>query len=378
MQFALNDIQLSIKKMAREITVKEFAPRAAHVDETGEFPWDNVAQMRDAGFLGMTIPEEYGGGGFDEVSFNCVVEEISRACISTSGILCAHFLGVKPLIIAGSEEQKRKYLPLLAGEMLGSFAITEANAGSDAAAMATSAARHGDEYVLNGTKVFITNGGEAGQTIVFAKTDPTAGARGVSSFIVEKGTPGLSFGKKENKMGDRGSCIRELIFEDCRVPRENRVGKEGDGFKIAMKTLDDTRTSIGAQAVGLAQGAFDAALDYAKQRVVFGKPIAQHQAIAFMLADMATEIEAARLLVYRAAALLDAQAERYSAESAMAKLFASEMSHRVVHKALQIHGGYGYMKEYPIERFYRDQRIIEIYEGTSEIQRMVISSNLIR
>ncbi|MFQ6015672.1 MAG: acyl-CoA dehydrogenase [Anaerolineae bacterium] len=379
MQFALTETQQMIKRTAHEIAQREFAPRAAEIDATGEFPWNHVRVLRDSGFMGMAFPKEYGGGGADHVSHILVKEEISRACLSTCTIMAAHYLGSLPLMLAGTEEQKEKYLPRLAsGEMLAAFGLTEPEAGSDAGAIKTTARRDGEGYVLNGNKAFITNGGVADFYTIFAKTDPEAGTRGISAFIVEKGTPGFSFGKKENKMGIRASATRELILQDCRVPRENLLGQEGEGFKIALRTLDHTRPGAGAEAVGVAQAALDASLQYARERVVFGKPLVEHQAISFMLADMATEIEAARLLVYRSAAMIDAGVSRFTMESSMAKLFASEVAHRVVNQAVQIHGGYGYMKEYPVERYYRDQRILEIYEGTSQIQRLVIASNLLR
>jgi alkylation response protein AidB-like acyl-CoA dehydrogenase len=379
MQFGLTEEQQAIQAAARRIAQEKFAPRAAEIDATGEFPWDNVRVLREAGFLGMAFPEEYGGGGADHVAHVAVKEEIARACLSTCTIMAAQYLGSLPLMLAGAPEQKEKYLPRLAsGEILAAFGLTEAGAGSDAGSIRTTARRDGDEYILNGVKCFVTNGGVADFYTVFAKTDPQAGARGISAFIVEKGAPGFSFGKSENKMGIRGSATRELIFEDCRIPCENRVGEEGMGYKLALRTLDYTRPGVGAEAVGVAQAALDASLKYARERVVFGSPLSDKQAIAFMLADMATEIEAARLLVYRVAAMMEAGERNFTVAASQAKLYASEMAHRVVHKALQIHGGYGYMKDFPLERYYRDQRITEIYEGTSEIQRLVIAGNLLR
>lgn len=379
MDFGFTETQLMIKRTAREVAEKEFAPRAAEIDEKAEFPWENIRVLKELGFLGLILPEKYGGGGADHVSFCAVTEEIARVCLTTATTLDAHFLGIYPLLIAGHEEQKAKYLPRLAtGEMLAAFGLTEPEAGSDVAALRTTARLEGDYWTLNGTKRFCTNGGPASFYTIFAKTDPTAGHRGVSTFIVEKGTPGFTIGRLENKLGIRGSATAELIFDNCRLPQDNLLGAPGTGFRTAMTTLDYTRLDIGAQAVGVAQGALDAAIRYAKERTTFGRPIAEHQGIAFMLADMATELDAARLLVYRSAAMIDQGAARWTLESAMAKLFAGEMAHRVVHKALQIHGGYGYIKEYPVERFYRDQRITEIYEGTSEIQRMVIARELLR
>jgi alkylation response protein AidB-like acyl-CoA dehydrogenase len=379
MQFGLTDEQRAAQEAARRLAQARFAPRAAEIDVSGEFPWDNVRLLREAGFLGMAFPEEYGGGGADHVSHVAVKEEIARACLSTCTIMAAQYLGSLPLMLAGTPEQKQRHLPsLAAGERLAAFGLTEAGAGSDAGSMRATARREGDRYVLNGVKCFVTNGGVADFYIVFAKTDPHAGARGISAFIVEKGTPGFSFGKAENKMGIRASATRELVFEDCGVPAENRLGAEGSGYKLALRTLDHTRPGVGAEAVGVAQAALDAALRYAGERSVFGSPLAEKQAIAFMLADMATSLEAARLMVYRVAALMDAGAESVTLPAAQAKLFASEMAREVVHKALQIHGGYGYMKDFPLERYYRDQRITEIYEGTSEIQRLVIAANLLR
>ncbi len=379
MQFGLTEEQQAVKDAARRVAEERFAPRAAEIDVTGEFPWDNVRVMREAGFLGMAFPEAYGGGGADHVAHIVVKEEIARACLSTCTIMAAQYLGSLPLMLAGTPEQKERYLRRLAsGEILAAFGLTEAGAGSDAGSIRSTARRDGDAYVLNGTKCFVTNGGVAVFYTVFAKTDLKAGARGISAFIVEKGTPGFTFGKAENKMGIRGSATRELIFEDCRIPCENRLGEEGTGYKLALRTLDHTRPGVGAEAVGVAQAALDASLKYARERVVFGSPLADKQAVAFMLADMATEIEAARLLVYRVAAMMDAGEPNVTVAASQAKLFASEMAHRVVHKALQIHGGYGYMKDFPLERYYRDQRITEIYEGTSEIQRLIISGNLLR
>ncbi|MCC6187527.1 MAG: acyl-CoA dehydrogenase family protein [Anaerolineales bacterium] len=379
MQFGLNDEQLAAKEAARRLAQDRFAPRAAEIDASAEFPWDNVRLLREAGFLGMAFPEEYGGGGADHVSHVAVKEEIARACLSTCTIMAAQYLGSLPLMLAGTPQQKARFLPpLAAGERLAAFGLTEAGAGSDASAMRTSARRDGDSYVLTGVKCFVTNGGAADFYTVFAKTDPQAGTRGISAFMVEKGTPGFSFGKSENKLGIRASATRELVFDECRVPVENRLGAEGSGYKLALRTLDHTRPGVGAEAVGVAQAAFDAALRYASERSVFGSPLAEKQVIAFMLADMATQLEAARLLVYRVAALIDAGATTFTLAAAQAKLFASEMAHHVVDKALQIHGGYGYMKEFPLERYYRDQRITEIYEGTSEIQRLVIAAQLLR
>jgi alkylation response protein AidB-like acyl-CoA dehydrogenase len=379
MQFGLNEEQQAVKAAAYRLAQEKFAPRAAEFDQTGEYPRENVQLLRESGFFGMAFPEEYGGGGSDHVSHIVVKEEISRACLSTSSIMAAQYLGSVPLMLAGTPEQKEAFLPRLAGgELLAAFGLTEPDAGSDAAKIITTARRDNGGYVLNGRKCFVTNGGEADFYSVFAKTDPEAGTRGISAFILVKGTPGFRFGRKENKMGIRASPTCELIFEECYIPLNNRLGEEGTGYKLALQTLDRTRPGVGAEAVGVAQAALDASITYAKERNVFGGPLVEKQSIAFMLADMATEIEAARLLVYRVAALIDAGKSRFSLEASQAKLYASEMAHRVVHKAVQIHGGYGYMKEFLVERLYRDQRITEIYEGTSEIQRLIIAGNLLR
>ena len=379
MQFGLNEEQLAVKRAARRLAQEKFAPLAAEIDETGEFPWENIRLLRESGFIGMAFPEQYGGGGADHLSHIVVKEEISQACLSTCTIMAAQYLGSVPLMLAGSPEQKEEYLPRLAsGEILAAFGLTESGAGSDAGKITSTAIPYKNGYKINGTKCFVTNGGEADFYVVFAKTDAHAGVRGISAFIVEKGTPGFKFGKKENKMGIRASATRELIFEDCFIPSVNLLGEQGTGYKLALRTLDLTRPGVGAEAVGVAQAALDASIKYASERVVFGGPLVDKQSIAFMLADMATEIEAARMLVYKVAALIDSGKPRFTLESSQAKLFASEMAHRVVHKAVQIHGGYGYMKEFSVERLYRDQRITELYEGTSEIQRLVIAGNLLR
>ena len=379
MQYGLTEEQQSIKQAAHRLAQEQFAPRAADLDESGEFPWENLEILRDSGFLTMAFPEDYGGGGSDAVSHILVKEEISRACVSTCTIMAAQYLGSMPLMLAGTDEQKEKYLHrLAAGEILAAFGLTEPQAGSDASKIETTAQLDGDSYILKGRKCFVTNGGVADFFVIMAKTDRQAGTRGISAFIIEKGTAGFSIGKKENKMGIRASSTTELMMDDCRIPAENLLGIDGEGYKLALRTLDYTRPGVGAEAVGLAQAALDAAVRYAMERSVFGSTLTEKQAIAFMLADMATEIEAARLLVYKVAGLIDAGKPRFTMESSQAKLFASEMAHRVVHKALQIHGGYGYMKEFPVERYYRDQRITELYEGTSEIQRLVIASNLLQ
>ena len=383
MDLRLTEEQEMVRRMARDFAQREVAPIAAELDEKGEVPFENIRKMGQLGLLGLTAPEEYGGGGADTVSYVLAVEEIARACASTAVVMAVQNSLVNyPLARFGTEEQKRRYLtPLARGEKIGAYALTEPEAGSDAAAIRTRAVREGDEYVINGTKHFITNGSFADIILLFASTDPSKGHRGISAFLVERGTPGFSVGKEENKMGIRATSTCELIFRDCRVPVANRLGEEGQGFKIALSALDAGRIGIGAQAVGIAQAAYEAALEYAKARVQFGQPIAKFQAIQWMLADMATRIEAARLLVYKAALAKD-EAEkrgaRYSKEAAMAKLFASETASWATDLAIQIHGGYGYMKEYPVERYYRDARITRIYEGTNEIQRIVIANSILR
>ena len=383
MDLKLTEEQEMVRRMAREFAEREVAPIAAEMDEKGEVPFDNIKKMGELGFLGLTVSEEYGGMGADTVSYCIVLEEIAKACASTAVVMAIQNSLVNyALARFGTEEQKRKFLvPLAQGEKIGAYALTEPEAGSDAAAIRTRAVRDGDEYVINGTKHFITNGGFADIVILYATVDPSKGYRGITAFIVEKGTPGFSAGKEENKMGIRATNTCELIFQDCRVPVANRLGDEGQGFKIALSALDAGRIGIGAQAVGIAQAAYEAALEYAKTRVQFGQPIAQLQAIQWMLADMATRIEAARLLVYKAALAKDEAQKtgaRFSKEAAMAKLFASETAGFVTDCALQIHGGYGYMKDYPLERYYRDARITRIYEGTNEIQRLVIARSILR
>ncbi|MGQ9598829.1 MAG: acyl-CoA dehydrogenase [Anaerolineae bacterium] len=378
MDLELSEEQRLVREMVREFAQKEIAPRAAEVDRTEEFPADNIRKMAELGLMGLPYPEEYGGGGGDYLSYAIAVEEIARACGSTALIYAAHVsLGCGPIYYFGTEAQKRKWLPrLCSGQGLAAFGLTEPEAGSDAGATRTTAVRDGDGYILSGSKMWITSGAIADVVICTAKTDPTAGTRGISCFLVEKGTPGFIPGKNEPKMGLKGSVTSALLFENCRVPAENLLGREGEGFKQMLITLDAGRISIGAMAVGLAQAALDEAKRYAQQRVQFGQPIAEFQAIQWMLADMATEIEAARLMVYRAAAMKDAGV-RFTKEAAMAKLFASEVAERAAFKAIQIHGGYGYSREYPVERIYRDQRLCSIGEGTSEIQRLVIARHVL-
>jgi len=383
MDLELNEEQEMIRKMARDFAQNELAPVAAELDEKGEPPLANLEKMAELGFMGLVIPEEYGGIEVDSVSYVIAVEEVSKACASTGVILAVHnSLGSHGLVAFGTEEQKRKFLtPLASGQWIGTYALTEPETGSDAASIKTRAVLDGDEYVINGTKQFITSAPFAHLFVLFAVTDPDKKHRGISAFVVEKGTPGFSVGQEENKLGIRAASTCGLVFEDCRIPVTNRIGEEGEGFKVAMASLDAGRVGIAAQAVGIAQGAYEAALAYAKERHQFGQPIAEFQGIQWMLADMATRIEAARLLTYQSALAKDRAkktGERYSKEAAMAKLFASETAVWVTNKAVQIHGGYGYIKEYAVERYYRDAKITEIYEGTSEIQRIVIANQILR
>jgi butyryl-CoA dehydrogenase len=377
-EFELNEEQRMVRSMVRDLARNEIAPRAAHVDATEEFPADNIQQMAELGLMGLPYPESYGGGGGDYLSYAIAVEEIARACGSTALIYAAHVsLGCGPIFSFGTEKQKQKWLPrLCSGRGLAAFGLTEPQAGSDAGATRTTAVHDGDHYVLNGSKMWITSGALADVVTCTAMTDPAAGTKGISCFLVEKGTPGFIPGKNEPKMGLKGSVTSALTFEGCRVPASNLLGKEGEGFRQMLITLDGGRISIGAMALGLAQAALDEAARYARERVQFGQPIAKFQAIQWMVADMATEIDAARLMVYRAAAMKDAGA-RFTKEAAMAKLYASEVAERAAFKAVQIHGGYGYSREYPVERIYRDQRLCTIGEGTSEIQRLVIARQIL-
>lgn len=384
MSYQLNEDQEMLRGIVARMAVEKVAPRAAEIDEKDEYPWDLKELFAEQGLLGAGIPEEYGGTGAGLPSVCLIVEEISKASASAALVVAAQELGMMPILVGGSEEQKQKYLPgVAAGDSVCAFGLTEPNAGSDAGGIKTRAVREGDKYLLTGQKCFITNGGIADVYTIFATTDPTRGLKGLTAFIVEKGYPGFSIGKKEKKMGVRGSETTELIFDNCPVPAENLLGKEGDGFKIAMMTLDRTRPVIGAQAVGIAQGALDYALSYAKERVQFGKPIASFQGLQFMLADMGTKIEAARQLVYKAAFLIEdaaangTPASEISRFSSMSKLFASDVAMQVTVDALQILGGYGYMKEYPMERMMRDAKITQIYEGTNQIQRVVIAKTLL-
>jgi butyryl-CoA dehydrogenase len=379
MDFELTDEQELIREAVREFAAAEVAPIAAEIDRDHRFPHELLPKMAELSLMGMPYPEKVGGAGADEVSYVIAVEEVSRACASTGCILSAHTsLATWPIFKFGTPAQHERYLhDMASGRRLGAFALTEPAAGTDAGAGTCTALLKGDEYVLNGSKIFITNAPFAEVYIVFAKTDPAKGTRGMSAFIVEKGTPGFSVGEAEHKLGIRGSSTPPLYFNDCHIPKDALLDGEGYGFKVAMQTLDGGRIGIAAQALGIAQAALDASVAYAKERVQFGKPIATLQAIQWMIADMATEIDAARLLVYRAASCMDND-RPYSTEGAMAKLFASEIATRVCGKAIQIHGGYGYTESYPVERNYRDAKITEIYEGTSEVQRMVIARSALR
>lgn len=381
MNFELNEEQSLIREMVRNFAETEIAPSAGERDEEERFDrglmFDQLAEL---GLTGIVFPEKYGGGDADYISYAIAVEELSRVCASTGVTLSAHLsLGANPIYLFGTEEQKQTFLtPLARGEKMGAFGLTEPAAGSDAGGTKTTAVVDGDEWILNGTKIFITNGGDAETYVVLARTDKEAQKHhGISAFIVEKGTAGFSFGKKEQKLGIRSSPTVELVFENCRIPAANLLGEEGNGFKIAMKTLDGGRIGIGAQALGIAQGALDEAITYAKERKQFNTPIANFQGVQFQLADMATQIEAARLMVYQAAYRASAGLS-YSQQSAMAKLYASETAMKVTTQAVQVLGGYGYTREYPVERMMRDAKITEIYEGTSEIQRLVIGTALTR
>lgn len=379
MNFELSEEQLLIQGMVREFAASDVAPIAAEIDRDHRFPEESIPKLAKLNLLGVPYPEEFGGAGADTVSYVIVLEELARVCASTATIVSGHTsLGTWPIFEFGTPAQKEKYVNNLAsGTTLGAFAMTEPGAGTDAAAGKTTAVLDRDEYVLNGSKIFITNGGYADVYIVTAMTDPATGTRGISAFIVEKDAPGFSVGEKEHKMGIKASSTTPLYFSDCRIPKDALLGKEGKGFKIAMAALDGGRIGIAAQALGIAQGALDASIAYAKERVQFGKPLAALQAIQWMIADMATEIDAARLLVYRAAWNKD-HGLQYGAAASMAKLFASETSTRVADRAIQIHGGYGYTESYPVERAYRDAKVTELYEGTSEVQRMVIAGNILR
>ena len=375
MNLELSEEQKLLQKSVREFAESEVKPLARELDETGHFPRETFRKAAELGLTGIAMPEAEGGAGFDHISYAIVIEEISRCCASTGVILSVqNSLYCDPVHRFGTEEQKKKFLlPYARGERIGCYALTEPQAGSNAAALQTKAVKKGDKYVVNGTKAWITNGGAADAAIVYVNTEPAKGEKGITALVIEKGTPGYKVGKEEKKLGISATACSELVFTDCEVPVGNRIGNEGEGYKVALSTLDGGRIGIGAQATGIAQGAFEAAANYSQERLAFGHPISQFQAIQFMMADMVTEIDAARLLVRKAAWKQDTGA-RFSMEAAIAKLFASEMATRVTHKAIQVHGGNGYSREYPVERNYRDARITEIYEGTSEIQRLVISS----
>jgi butyryl-CoA dehydrogenase len=382
MNFNLTKTQELFRQMIHEFAEKEVKPLAAEIDEQERFPEETVKKMAKLGIFGIPVPKEYGGAGGDNIMYSIAVEELSRCCATTGVIVSAHTsLCMVPVLEFGTEEQKRKYLPKLAsGEWIGAFGLTEPNAGTDSSAQQTTAVLDGNEWVLNGNKIFITNAGQAGLYVIIAMTDKSQGNRGISAFLVEADTLGFSVGKQELKMGIRGSSTAELIFDNCRIPKENLLGQVGRGFRIAMKTLDGGRIGIAAQALGIAQGALDETVKYTKERKQFGRAIAKFQNTQFQMADLQTKIEAARLLVRSAAFKKDEAIKNdriaYSADSAMAKLYASEVAMEVTTKAVQFHGGYGYTREYPVERMMRDAKITEIYEGTSEVQRMVIAGNL--
>lgn len=378
MAYQLTEEQRIIRAMVREFAREVVLPSAAERDRNKAFPAQIIKQMGELGLMGMNVPPEYNGAGADTVSYSLALQEIAYACASTAVIMSVHnSVACGPIYLFGSDYLKETYLkPLAAGQKLGCFALTESGAGSDPASQRTKAVRDGENYIINGTKTFITSGKNANFTVVTAYTDRNKKHRGISAFLVEKGMPGFSVGKEEDKMGLCASDTVQLIFENCRVPRKNLLGEEGDGFVIAMASLDGGRIGIASQSVGLAQACLDAAVAYARERIQFNKPISQFQGIRWMIADMATQIEAARLLTFNTASMRDRE-ENYTAAASMAKVFASEMANRIAYQALQIHGGYGYIKEYPVERYYRDARVLTIYEGTSEIQRRVIAKHII-
>jgi len=378
MDFALTEDQQIFQRMVRDFATNELEPVAAQIDEEERFPSENLNKMAELGLFGVTIPEEYGGSGGDSIHLAIAAEEVSRACGSTSTIYLASLsLACYPIYQFGTEEQRRRFVvPLAKGEKLACFALTEPSAGSDAAAVQTAAIPRGNGYVIDGTKTFITNGAEADIAVIFATVDKSLRHRGMVALVVEKGAPGFSVGKKERKLGIRGSSTTELVFEGCQVPVENRLGNEGDGFKVAMGAIDSSRITVAAQAVGIARAGLEASLNYTKERQQFGQTIASFQGVQWMLADMATAIDAARLLTYRAAYLKN-QGLPFIKEAAMAKLFAAEAAMNTTTKAIQLHGGYGYIKDYPVERYFRDAKITEIYEGTSEMQRLTIARQLL-
>ncbi len=379
MDYLLTEQQVMMRDLARKIADEKIKPVAAHYDETEEFAWPIMKIIADSDLFGVYIPEQYGGLGGGVMDMCLITEEFSRACGGIALGYAGTGLGTFPILLYGSDEQKQRFLPDIAkGKRLAAFCITEAGAGSDAGSIKTTAVKDGDQYILNGTKQWITNAGEAEVYTVIAITDKTKGSRGASAFIVEKGAKGMEFGKKEKKMGIRASATREVIFTDCRVPAANLISKEGMGFIVAMKTLDNSRPGVAAQAVGIAQGALDHAVEYARTRVQFGAPISSFQAIQHMLADMGTQVEAARALAYATARMVDSGAKSISKESAMSKLFASDVAMKVANDAVQIFGGYGYMRDYPVEKYLRDAKITQIYEGTNQIQRNVIAGHMIK
>ena len=379
MDYFLTEEQQMIRDTAAQIAKEKIEPIAIQYDEEGKFPWDIVKLLGDADLFRVFIPEEYEGLGGGVFEMSIVVEELSKACGGISLAYAASGLGTIPIILFGSDEQKTEWLPrLAAGEIVAAFALTEPNAGSDASAITTRAEADGDDYVINGTKQWITNGGEAEIYTVICQTDPSRGARGSSAILIPRGTPGFEFGKKEDKMGIRASATRELIFQDCRVPKKNLLGREGMGFMVAMKTFDQSRPGVAAQALGIAQGALDKAVAYARERHQFGKPVSSFQGLQFMLADMAMQVESARALTYQVARNVDAGVKNIAGMSAMAKVLASDAAMRVTTDAVQVFGGYGYMKEYPVEKMMRDAKITQIYEGTNQIQREIVAMNLIK
>ncbi|MBU0547668.1 MAG: acyl-CoA dehydrogenase family protein [Candidatus Omnitrophica bacterium] len=379
MDYLLTDEQKMIKELAHKIAEEKIRPAAAKYDISEEYPWDVLKVMAESDMFGLFIPEEYGGFANSTMNLCLATEEFSRACGGIAVCYAASALGTIPIVLFGDDEQKKKYLPDLAkGKKVAAFAITEPEAGSDASGIKTTAKKEGDHYILNGLKHFITNGGDAETYVVIAMTNKSKGARGASAFIVEKGTPGLTFGKKEDKFGIRASSTRELIFTDCKIPAKNLLSKEGMGFIVTMKTFDMSRPGVAAQALGIAQGALELAVKYVRERVQFGKPISSFQGIQWMLADMATEVEAARGLVYTTARMVDAGIKNVAKESAMAKMYASDVAMKVTVDALQLFGGYGYMKDYPIEKYVRDAKITQIYEGTNQVQRNIIALALIK
>lgn len=379
MDYFLTEEQIMIRDLAKQIAEEKIVPVRRELDEKEQFPWEIMKALAQSDLFGLFIPEEYGGLGKGALELCIAVEELSKACVGVSTTYAANALGTYPILLFGTDEQKKKYLPAIAsGKRLVAFALTEANAGSDAAGIQTTAKREGDDYILNGTKQWITNGGEAEIYTVIAMTDKTKGPRGASAFIVEKGTPGFTSGKKEEKMGIRASATTELIFDNCRIPKANLLSREGMGFIIAMKTLDNSRVGVGAQGLGVAQGSLDEAIKFAKQRVQFGHPIISFQAVQHMLADMATEIEAARALIYSVSRFMDSGAKDVTKVSAMAKVYATDVAMKVTTNAVQVMGGSGYMKEYPVEKMMRDAKILQIYEGTNQIQRNVIGQELIK